>query len=480
MLRKHAEMLADAGIDVIIFDCTNGDMTWRESYIALCKAFTEAREDGIKTPQIAFMLGLFGQPESLKALETLYKDFYEPGLYKDLWFYWKGKPLIMAYPEILVAAPGDEGKKKRYIGIKNFFTFRPGQPTYNKGPQRSNDWGWLDIFPQHGYVKNSDGGFEQVTVSVAQNWSKERGLTAMNAPGAFGRNYTDANGPVNTPGAVNHGYNFQEQWERALQIDPEFIFITGWNEWIARREAMWQQQPNAFPDEFNQNFSRDIEPMKQGHGDNYYYQMISNIRRFKGVPRESTPSPNKTIEIDKTFSEWKDVMPVYIAHKGNTLHRDSPGWKGYRYTNRTGRNDIVRAKVTCDTGYIYFYAETAEALTPATDPSWMQLFIDMDRNKKTGWEGYDYVVKRYNSGCTATLEKYQKSGRYLAIGKINYAVKGNKLELKIAKSKLDVTGVIDFEFKWTDNMLQKNNIMDFWINGDAAPAGRFNFHYKER
>ena len=29
VLRKHAEMLADAGIDVVYFDCTNGTFTWK-------------------------------------------------------------------------------------------------------------------------------------------------------------------------------------------------------------------------------------------------------------------------------------------------------------------------------------------------------------------------------------------------------------------------------------------------------------------
>jgi len=35
VLRKHAEMLANAGMDVIIFDNTNGTFTWKESYDVL-------------------------------------------------------------------------------------------------------------------------------------------------------------------------------------------------------------------------------------------------------------------------------------------------------------------------------------------------------------------------------------------------------------------------------------------------------------
>jgi len=39
----------------------------------------------------------------------------------------------------------------------------------------------------------------------------------------------------------------------------------------------------AYPDQFCDEYSRDIEPMKDGHGDNYYYQLAANIRKIKGA-----------------------------------------------------------------------------------------------------------------------------------------------------------------------------------------------------
>ena len=39
---------------------------------------------------------------------------------------------------------------------------------------------------------------------------------------------------------------------------------------------------------------------------------------------------------------------------------------------------------------------------------------------------------------------------------------------------------LDFEFKWSDNMQDEGNIMDFYVNGDAAPGGRFNYVYTEQ
>jgi len=477
VLRKHAEMLADAGVDVIIFDCTNGNITWKESYLKLCKVFTKARNDGVQTPQIAFMLPFWMTPGGKEIIRELYTELYKPGLYKDLWFMWKGKPLIIAMPELVADVPGRPDSTAHNRSIRNFFTFRPGQPVYNKGPERPDHWGWLEIHPQHGFVKKEDGGFEQVTVGVAQNWSKERGLTAMNAPGAFGRSYTDAKGQIKEPGAVNNGYNFQEQWDRALEIDPEFIFITGWNEWIAGRYDVWQQQTNAFPDEFNEEGSRDVEPMKGGHGDNYYYQMVSNIRRFKGVPAEQPASDAVIIPIDGKFTEWNKVTPAFNSYKGNTIHRNSPGFGSLYYTNKTGRNDIVLTKCARDNENIYFYVETAAPLTSKSDPGWMRLFIDADNNKNTGWEGYDFLVNRTSPGKKAIVEKTDGGWFWEKAGEVEYAVNSNKMEIKMPKTLLNITGEPDLGFKWSDNMQQEGDIMDFHINGDVAPAGRFNYHY---
>jgi hypothetical protein len=33
---------------------------------------------------------------------------------------------------------------------------------------------------------------------------------------------------------------------------------------------------------------------------------------------------------------------------------------------------------------------------------------------------------------------------------------------------------INFEFKWSDNT-QEDNPLEWYVNGDAAPGGRFNF-----
>ena len=100
------------------------------------------------------------------------------------------------------------------------------------------------------------------------------------------------------------GLNFEEQWQRALEANPKFIFVTGWNEWIAGRYTRWSHYTDAdcyypgglFVDEYTQEYSRDCEPMRGGHGDNYYYQLAAWVRRFKGVrerPVATGPEPHR-------------------------------------------------------------------------------------------------------------------------------------------------------------------------------------------
>ena len=58
----------------------------------------------------------------------------------------------------------------------------------------------------------------------------------MSSGDARGRSFHDG-GLDPSPGAVDRGYNFQEQWKRACELDPPFVMVTGWNEWIAGRFA---------------------------------------------------------------------------------------------------------------------------------------------------------------------------------------------------------------------------------------------------
>ena len=482
VLRKHAEMLADAKVDAVFFDCTNGSLTWKESYEALMKTWDQAQKDGVDVPKIAFMLPFGAVPHSLVSLRQLYRDVYKPGRHENLWFYWKGKPCIMAYPDNLTDSQEDRE-------IAEFFTFRPGQPDYVDGPNRNNQWGWLENYPQHGYIKKVDGSYEQATVGVAQNAAPSTNghCSAFNLPGAQGRNFSKRNGFDPRIDGYLYGWNFQEQWERAFEIDPELVFITGWNEYIAGQwlpEHTWTGDPFSFVDQFDWNHSRDIEPNRGwgDKGDVYYLQLIDNIRKFKGMSPPSKISDYKTIRIGNNIDQWNEVLPEFNHYKGNTFHRAHRGKNNKYYLNKTGRNDIVKSKVARDNDNIYFYVETADRLTTPKDRNWMMLFIDIDRNKYTGWNGYDIIVNRQSPNNKRVVVEKNVGNRWEweKIAECPYVAKENHLEIEIAKEVVSLKKKkLDFEFKWNDNMQENGNIMDFYVNGDTAPGGRFNFVYSE-
>ena len=483
VLRKHAEMLADAGVDVVFFDCTNASLTWKSSYDVLIDVWTKAQGDGVNVPKIAFMLPFGPVDWSLVSLRQLYEDIYKPGRAENLWFYLHGKPCIMAYPDNLTDSPEDRT-------IRDFFTFRPGQPDIVDGPGRPDQWGWLETYPQHKFVERPDGGCEEMVVCVAQNANDASGghCCAFNAPGTYGRSYTQQRGQDTREDAYLYGLNIQEQWDYALQCDPDLIFVTGWNEFIAGKHIGWHPArpyyPFAFPDQFDWERSRDIEPVKAwgDKGDAYYIQLVDNIRRYKGVSESQAVSQPRSFRIGR-FDGWDGVSPDFRHYPGNTMHRNHKGHANMFYTNTTGRNDIVDAKVARDRRYVYFYVETADKLTPSTDRNWMMLFIDVDRDKATGWEGYDFVLnyEKPQDG-KSVLSRHSGDGwNWERAAEADYAVDGNRMEIRIPRSLLGEFGKsLNIEFKWSDNMQEEGNIMDFYVNGDAAPGGRFNFVYDER
>ena len=114
----------------------------------------------------------------------------------------------------------------------------------------------------------------------------------------------------------------------------------------------------------------------------------------------------------------------------------------------------------------------------------MTLFLDTDRRKATGWEGYDFVINRVaGKKNQASVEKYVRtleegSFTWESVGTAAYRISGDTLTIAVPRALIGMEGALNFEFKWSDNM-QESTVMDFYANGDAAPIGRFNYLYKE-
>ncbi|GMW03314.1 MAG: hypothetical protein AMXMBFR84_44480 [Candidatus Hydrogenedentota bacterium] len=473
VIRKHASMLMDAGIDVVLFDTTNPPHTWKDEYEALCVEYTAMRAEGARTPAIGFITPFWDPTE---VIARVWKDLYQPGLWKDLWFTWEGKPFILANRDFV-----------KDPAMIEFFTFRRPMPDYWIGPSGPNQWSWLEVYPQHPFL-NSQGEVEQVSVGVAQNaLPNTPGPAPMShKAGAMGRSWHNGS-KDNREGAVNLGLNFEEQWTRAMELNPKFVFVTGWNEWVAGRYTEWSTYTDAdayypgglFIDQYTQEYSRDCEPMRGGHTDNYYYQLASWVRRFKGVRELPPAAAVPGMAIDGEFDDWTAVKNEYRDTIGDVTHRDHLGYGEIHYTNTTGRNDFVLSKATYDEGHIYFFAQTLKSITLREGEHWMLLLMDTDRNGATGWLGYDFLLNAQDLGDGKCSVASWTSGTWATVGQAEYRVNGNGLELCVSREAVGLTkSDPEFDFHWADNIQSFADVSELGVNGDSAPNRRWNYRFQ--
>ncbi len=603
VIKKHAQMLADAGVDLIVFDTTN-NWTYKPFYMALLQGFCEVRANGGRTPQITFLCP-FGDPTA--SVTQVWQDLYTKGLYKDLWYKLDGKPLILAdmdalatgfgnnaqnapdslkpgmtlaqsftsaEPFVSVAArtptwstkgsgytmklfkggvngelvaqkkftnvsdnamvtlqvtpaqpagqytiqisnpvgtigwwsntddvykdgeamtngkpvPGDRvfrvsPQDDEAVRIRQFFTARKPMPSYFAGSDGPNQWGWLEIYPQHVF-KNAKGEAEMMCVGTAQNAADGK-LDAMSNPLSLGRSYVKGTIPKDTSKTA-YGLNFEEQWGRAKKIDPQFIFVTGWNEWIAQRFKT-PEGTVQFVDQYDIEHSRDIEPMKSGFGDAYYYQFVNYARQFKGARPIPVAGKSKTISLKSDFAQWSDVKPEFRDDIGDVYHRNHRGYHNFTtYINETGRNDIVVAKVSRDKLNLSFYVRCQNAITdPSGASRWMQLYLDIDKKHTNGWNGYDYrlngSVLNDAAGPYIVLERCLGGWKWKVVAKVRLSLSGRELMVQIPRKALGLSSSdkgLSIDFKWVDNALKTGDILELLEDGDTAPNARFNYRYQ--
>ncbi len=482
VIRKHLMMLADAGVDFLFLDYTNGSL-YDEELQAFLDVARELKNAGTNVPRLSFFLN--SEPEW--KIYDLYNKWYKPGLYDDMWFRWQGKPLLMS-PRIEDASKLRPGQDAAQVAaIQDYFTWRPTW-AFHDAAKEPTKWRFI-----HGFnapvANDAEGKPEQIVVNKSTGGPIWENFAQGGVSAVEGKSYTDKDyAPDWTLPDAGRGVFFQNAWNRALQVAPPMLLVTGWNEWKA---SVWNTPgvvmlgrktvdgQGHIVDEFNPQFNRDLEPAKGSYGDNYYWQFVSNMRRYKGMEAPQPPSPARTMKIDGRFEKWRTVTPEFRDSALDIAPRDAPASvPNVHYTNLSARNDIVACKTTSDKSNVYFYVRTASTLSPHTDPNWMLLLIDADQNPKTGWMGYDFVINLSGVKDRTTTIARNVGGRYQwsTLRTIPYRVQGRELELAVPRRILGLSqGAPHFDFKWADNIPSQPGIMDFYSQGDVAPNSRFNY-----
>ncbi|MDF1576684.1 MAG: T9SS type A sorting domain-containing protein [Bacteroidales bacterium] len=529
VIRRDMAMLANAGVDVLVMDVTNAVSYWDE-WEVLFSTMKKMKAEGNHVPKFCFWA--FNGPV-ISVVQDLYDWFYRSELYKDLWFYWEGKPLLLynANPDPLYNNPnpyydpdavtnpdnpnfGDPYYTEEFYTdytqeVKDFFTNRNmwwgyyewpvGSGTRYVGTEDNWSFGYdlhnenVKVLEPDELIATHNGINEQAAVCPAQHplsmvgksWRRETGEPVLNKYDMPVSAYVPwLDQTVTNPEA--YGIYFQDRWEEAIASDPHFLYINDWNEWSAGKfhpetgtfPFMNRNSPFYFVDQYNAEFNRAIQPMKDGYRDNYYMQMVQNIRRYKGIREHKLQVGTSDISVDQAFSDWEQVENEFLDAIGDARHRNHNGYGGLHYSNETGRNDIMSSKVAYDNDSLYFYVKTVYDITAPDDSNWMLLFIDADRRNGTGWEGYDYVVNRgEKTASRTTLLKWNGLDWGNPIS-IPYCREGNQMEISILKADLLLSAEIpEFYFKWADNPQHLEDISCFFNDGDAAPDRRFGYSF---
>ncbi len=254
VIRKHMNQLYTAGVDFIVIDLTNagdgylGASAWT-NYIqkpmdAICDTIMEMRAEGEGTPYVVFWVGDGEGP----LYKELYDKYHAVEKWKDCFVYWEGKPFMLT-----------THKQPAEFPYNDLLTVRSMWGLRGKGGYADGQWSFLNIDNTDHLAVDKNGKPEQISVAVA---SQE---TYMSMPTAHGR---------------EGGLFWFKQWYYAFDVHPKIVTLTWWNEWTAQRFDV-NGKPH-FVDNYNANYSRDIEPMEGGHGDKYYQWLIQYISAYKG------------------------------------------------------------------------------------------------------------------------------------------------------------------------------------------------------
>ena len=243
--KKNMKMIAEAGVDYIIVDMTyasaNGGWaypsdTWKNHIynpcVTLLNAITELRAQGQKAPYVVFW------PNNDSMFAGIRTQLLNVSKWKDCFVYWDGNPLILTW---------------NYDGVKTYKGLTVKGMNGLSGSKADYQWSYLEVNNLNAYSPTH----MPVCVACQRNYMS-------NTSQAVGR---------------NGGKTWYNQWKNAFEKHPKLVTVTWWNEWAA--QLLQTDIGYQFTDNFNMEYSRDIEPMKGGHGSLYYDWLCSYVKAYK-------------------------------------------------------------------------------------------------------------------------------------------------------------------------------------------------------
>lgn len=468
ILTRHIELFMNAGVDYLCIDSTNR-VIYVDAITTLLDLLLKYHKQGYKIPKIMFYTNSY----SGTTVSDLYNKFYQTEKYNDVWFAPNGKPMIIGITKNNAGA----SDQTRYNDSYNDFIsddmcefFDVKESEWPNGLHNDNSIPWMSWdYPQR--IHNGS-----IAVPVAQH-SHSRISVSWRDPECH-RGYNNETGHVDAD--ANSGQSFQQMWNLAHSEKANItnVLCTSFNEWMAIKSRVGDTY--QLVDVFDYEYSRDMEMMKGGYGDNYYLQLVENIRRFKYEPFVKYKKEMFSIDIHDGISPiWDFVKAQYQELTEDAIKRNFEGAvSGLTYVDDSARNDINIVKVTHDEENVYFYIECLNEITERqlNDTKFMNLLLK-SKDTKDNFIGFNYVINRSVSNGKASIEKCIGGYNFEKVGDADISINGKVLQLSIPRSIIETNEDCDLEFKVTDNITNPEDVMDYYISGDSMPLGRMRYGY---
>lgn len=247
--RNNLKLIADAGVDFIVVDWTfaskalygYGTREWDTAIYGpaevLLDTVMDMRANGEKAPYVVFW------PNNDEFFGDLKTYILNVEKWKDCFVYWDNNPFVIIW------------KDKTGLGKYDGITFKKmcGFARQNGVYTDDNSWSYLEV----DNLETASATHMTACVATQESYMSETRT-------AHGR---------------NNGKFWYSQWKNVFQKRPKIVTVTWWNEWAA--QLLIENGRYQFTDNFNQEYSRDIEPMKGGHGDQYYKWLCSYVAAYK-------------------------------------------------------------------------------------------------------------------------------------------------------------------------------------------------------
>lgn len=282
VLREHARLLREAGIDFIIFDASNveyADARNGDAFASVMRPFTRLLEvwSGIEGAPKVVPWAPVGNTDSGMLQWMAARLEKVP----NMAFRYRDKPLLLVVDNAGLR-PSVSGQRQ----LSDRFTLR-----HMWGLVEGDNGVWS-------FMSTCQSGFlaSKATIPCNQRRVRLGGRTEQMAISpAYQETYMS---DKRTAVPKFEGRTFVEQFRTAFLDPPEVVVIATWNEWMAQRFCLgangeatdkncserndhWPDGSKVFVDQYDAEYNRDLEPAKGPDGDRYYRLLLRCIASFR-------------------------------------------------------------------------------------------------------------------------------------------------------------------------------------------------------